>query len=473
MYSHYMFNNGRLKVMLFRVYLTPFKFRKNIPKILLFDSNSYSCSSRKMERQQNGFSLSNFDVIGFDLDHTLCRYKLRPLFELIYENMASFLVERRGYSKDLYKSYESGEDFVQKGIVFDKLNGNFLKVSSDFLILKATHGTTPMTDEQIVKFYGENHTWDQLLELPEGLCRADAQQKPYYVFRDYFVLPVILICARLVDIVDKEYGSWLPHYNIWQDVYDGLIYMYRRDHFKDDVKGFFSNLKKNPENYLVPCSRAFLQWLLELKRDKKLFLLTSSNIDYADFIGRFCLGDDWKEYFDIGFMFARKPSFFTSQRPFLTLNGMEEGEIISCDSLELKGVYSQGNWKDLKTFFSNVTGKQKPSILYVGDSIIEDVFSPSNYGRCKTIAIVEEMKVGKYSEESNCLESKFWGSFFDYPSKESNNGFSKTLWYEIISSHSILAIPDLEALSSLSLKCLVPFEKDLEFAFYPNKPSNL
>lgn len=426
---------------------------------------------------QKGFSLSNFDVIGFDLDHTLCRYKLQPLFKLIYDNMAKFLVERRGYSADLYKSYESGEDFVQKGIVFDKSNGNFLKLSSDFTIMKAIHGTVTMTDEQIINCYGEKRIWDQLLELPEGLCHSDSQQKPYYVFRDYFVLPVILICARLVDILDKEYGSWLPHYSFWQDVYDGFIHMYMRDHFKDGPKGFFSNLKANPENYLIPCGQQFLQWLGKLKKEKKLFLLTSSNVDYADFISRFCFGDDWNKYFDISFMFARKPGFFTSQRPFLTLKGNDEGDIISCDDLELNGIYSQGNWKDLKTFFANITKKQKPNILYIGDSVIEDVFAPSNYSRCKTVAIVEEMKIETKSDildqEYTCLASNFWGPFFGVPSKESNSGFCNTLWCDVISSHSILAIPDLESLSNLSVNCTVPYEKDLEFAFYPTKPSNV
>ncbi|MEQ2287892.1 5'-nucleotidase domain-containing protein 1 [Ameca splendens] len=47
------------------------------------------------------FSLSDCDVVGFDLDHTLCRYHLKETSRLIYESFARYLVEHKGYDKDL------------------------------------------------------------------------------------------------------------------------------------------------------------------------------------------------------------------------------------------------------------------------------------------------------------------------------------------------------------------------------------
>ena len=37
----------------------------------------------------------DYDCVIFDLDHTLVRYNLQPLFELIYSGLQNFLVECR------------------------------------------------------------------------------------------------------------------------------------------------------------------------------------------------------------------------------------------------------------------------------------------------------------------------------------------------------------------------------------------
>ncbi|TRY77648.1 hypothetical protein DNTS_005795 [Danionella cerebrum] len=57
------------------------------------------------------FSLSECDVIGFDLDHTLCRYHLKETSRLIYESFARYLVEHKGYDKDLLHLTPATWDF--------------------------------------------------------------------------------------------------------------------------------------------------------------------------------------------------------------------------------------------------------------------------------------------------------------------------------------------------------------------------
>lgn len=77
-------------------------------------------------------SLEDYDCIGFDLDHTLCRYNVGPMirylksrlsnifltvvhFRLEYELLADFLVEKRGYDPSLQqKAYDTDSDFVCK-----------------------------------------------------------------------------------------------------------------------------------------------------------------------------------------------------------------------------------------------------------------------------------------------------------------------------------------------------------------------
>lgn len=62
-------------------------------------------------------SAQDYDCIGFDLDHTLCRYNIGPMVRLEYDLLATFLVEKRGYDPAIkYKTFDTdkGVDFVCK-----------------------------------------------------------------------------------------------------------------------------------------------------------------------------------------------------------------------------------------------------------------------------------------------------------------------------------------------------------------------
>ena len=60
-------------------------------------------------------SLDDYDCIGFDLDHTLCRYNIGPMIRFEYELLATFLVEKRGYDPSIkQKTFDSDSDFVCK-----------------------------------------------------------------------------------------------------------------------------------------------------------------------------------------------------------------------------------------------------------------------------------------------------------------------------------------------------------------------
>ena len=59
--------------------------------------------------------LLDYDSIGFDLDHTLCRYNLEPMIRLEYQLLADFLVEKRGYDSSIrQRDWQDDRDFVCK-----------------------------------------------------------------------------------------------------------------------------------------------------------------------------------------------------------------------------------------------------------------------------------------------------------------------------------------------------------------------
>ncbi|OCT80345.1 hypothetical protein XELAEV_180271521mg, partial [Xenopus laevis] len=120
----------------------------------------------------NSFCLSQCDVIGFDLDHTLCRYQLQESNKLIYESFAQYLVTEKGYSEELLCVSPEEWDFCSKGLVLDLEEGNFLKLAADGTILRATHGTKSMTGEEIAEVYGEKREWKHFNAINGSYARS-------------------------------------------------------------------------------------------------------------------------------------------------------------------------------------------------------------------------------------------------------------------------------------------------------------
>ncbi|GAB6030686.1 hypothetical protein CHUAL_007540 [Chamberlinius hualienensis] len=432
------------------------------------------------------FGLSDYDCIGFDLDHTLCRYKLDNLFQLIYTSLNKFLVEKKGYPNSLLNGdCHYDESFIHKGLVLDIKKGNLLKVSNNGVILRASHGTTMMSRKQIANIYGLERLWPPFdtfkCNMYEGRRKLGREVRS---FKDFFDMPAALVAARMVDIIDRQNAHKVnPNaYSFWPDILDGLIDMYRIEGFAQDTGGFFPALKKDAYSYIKPCTAQVKNWLKQLQRNGKIvFLVTGSNHDFVSFLGEKCLGNDWRDYFDVIVTYAGKPGFFTGQRDFLYTNG----DVASSDSLKRKGIYVRGNFPALNELFTRLTGVDDPRCVYFGDNLIQDVYTPAKYSRCDTVAVVEEIeREGTLSDKKLKFPGWKWGSFFcdnemQETKKSSSNGITRvnTLWAEVILTHSRIAIPSLDALACLpidsKLKSFNMNSLELQSGFYPEDPKSL
>ncbi|KAJ7333510.1 5'-nucleotidase domain-containing protein [Desmophyllum pertusum] len=165
--------------------------------------------------------LSDYDCIGFDLDHTLIQYKLDSLYPLIYNCFTQVLVKEKGYDPSLLEDdFEDLKDFwyASEVLVLDTKKGNILKLGKDGFILRASHGTKQMTRKEMTDFYGENHIWPDINSLKENPIQHSTI---FRVFENYFDLPVMAICARVVDIIDEKIGK-PEEYNFWPDIISSL-----------------------------------------------------------------------------------------------------------------------------------------------------------------------------------------------------------------------------------------------------------
>jgi HAD superfamily 5'-nucleotidase-like hydrolase len=253
---------------------------------------------------------------------------------------------------------------------------------------------------------------------------------------DYFDMPAALAFARIVDSIDAEKGGKQEKYVVWPDILAGLISMYSRELFNSTDSKYFSELRANPSKYLYKCDPKVMEWLRGAKKEKKTFLVTGSHIDFASFTSNYAMGPNWRELFDVVICYAKKPGFFTMNRPFMQLDGIKETDPVCVADLKPNSVYAQGNFTELKVFLSRLCNKETPKIVYVGDNLIQDVFTPSYHSGIDTVAIVEEMMCEgvDFIEEYEILRSSVWGSYFH------TNG-ENTLWENIVRRHAKICVP--------------------------------
>ncbi|KAJ8891664.1 hypothetical protein PR048_004192 [Dryococelus australis] len=397
------------------------------------------------------FRLSDYDCVGFDLDHTLLRYRISELVSLEYEVMAKFLVAERGYDADhLLRPFGADAvDFLQKGLVLDFERGNVLQLARGGAISKASHGTLPMTDGEVCACYGEEKCWEVASLFhrdPLSTWNGPLTQRMRALL-DYFDAPASVAFGRIVDSLDARAGCVVGRYNVWPDILDSLGYMFGREQFAVNGGDYFPALKRNPEKYIHKCSAKVVNWLREIKRSKVVFMVTGSNVDFASFTAQYCLGENWRDLFDIVVCYARKPGFFTGNRPFLRLEGIQEKDELASDKLQFGNMYSQGNWQDLYSLFVAKTGKEQPKCVYFGDNLIQDVYTPKKLELCDIVAVVEELLANHSSEfrhpDTAVLASHLWGPYL--------RGSSPTIWTEIVHQYAKLCISDLGVLAQQPL----------------------
>ncbi|XP_032229401.1 5'-nucleotidase domain-containing protein 1 [Nematostella vectensis] len=340
--------------------------------------------------------LTDYDSIGFDLDHTVIQYKLGNVFELIYKCITEFLVEEKGYDDSLLQgSLSDYSDFVMRGHIFDIEKGNILKLDNHGVILRASHGTNHLNKEEIRRSYGEKAMFPLFNDLKENMIVRHRHIVNFRTFENFFDIPGSLIAARLVDIIDKKHGR-PTKYTFWPDVMSGFILNFSPSSFSEKKGKYFPTITQNPSNFIKLCSPEVLKWIKSLSTERrKVFLLTNSYIDYAGFLLEYAAGNQWKDLFDVVVCKASKPGFFVPYdsgmiTPFYEI---EDGkEIRAVDELHLGGIYSQGNNKTFMQHIRKWIGKANPRVLYFGDSAKSDIYPTFMLARWESAAVLEEME---------------------------------------------------------------------------------
>ncbi|XP_045584241.1 5'-nucleotidase domain-containing protein 1 [Procambarus clarkii] len=444
----------------------------------------YYCKNNKRKKQQpfpedDTFKFADYDCIGFDLDNTICRYKVGEIMRLEYNLIAEYMVNRYGYEPELLLPLDDDMDFLQKGLILDIKRGNFLKCSNTGRILRATHGTRPMTRDEIHDTYGKDRIWEPVIEFSRTLYDHPVLGEAPVLrsFKDYFDMPAAVACARAIDAQDSSPEGPLEEYDIWPDVHVAMCNMYRREHFRNNQGGFFPRIKNNPEKYIYEASDKLKKWLKSINEHTFTFLITGSSVDYASHCARYVLGPDWRDYFDTVIFTAKKPSFFSGEKPFRFCVGVDDGDVVPAHKLRIDETYSGGNWRDLLNLVKRETCVDNPHCLYVGDHLAQDVCAPSLMG-IDTVAIVEELAaegmIGDAMEHDagSELMSTYWGSFFTTDGDNRVMGIERinTLYGSVPLRHSRIAVPSLEVVARYPIKHQFEAFSQDSSGYFPGDP---
>nr|XP_022340789.1 cytosolic purine 5'-nucleotidase-like [Crassostrea virginica] len=329
-------------------------------------------------------NLDKIKFFGFDMDYTLAVYK-SPQYETMGFNMLKDRLISIGYPASI-KEFEYDPTFPCRGLWFDKLYGNLLKVDAYGNILVCVHGFKFLKGSEIGELY------------PNKFVNLDEER--IYVLNTLFHLPETYMLACLIDYFTTS--SEFERQN--KGVRCGELYMSYKSIFQDvraavDWVHFYGNLKSetvaNMEKYVHKDPR--LPVLMDRLREcgKKTMIITNSEYEYTNKIMEY-LTDlpetkdrKWTSYFDYVVVDAKKPLFF-EEGTILRKVDRRSGKLSighHMGKLEQHCVYSGGSCEVI----SQMIGAQGKDLLYVGDHIFGDILRSKKQRGWRTFLVVPEL----------------------------------------------------------------------------------
>ncbi|XP_076461299.1 cytosolic purine 5'-nucleotidase-like isoform X2 [Babylonia areolata] len=330
--------------------------------------------------------LQKIKFFGFDMDYTLAVYKSPA-----YESMAFNLLKERlvsiGYPAAL-REFEYDASFAVRGLWFDKVYGNLLKVDSYGNILVCVHGFRFLKRTEIAELY------------PNKFIQLDDSR--LYVLNTLFNLPETYMLACIIDYFTsktefktKKEGLdcgdiYMSYKSIFQDVRAAVDWV----HLKGALK---SETTKNMDKYVHKDDRLPVLLKRLRKHGAKTVLLTNSEYEYTDKIMSYLLDfpsddgqkTDWTSYWDCVVVDARKPLFFAEgtilRKVDKTTGALQLGH--HKGPLQPGEVYSGGSCDVV----SKLLGARGKDVLYVGDHIYGDILKSKKIRGWRTFLIIPEL----------------------------------------------------------------------------------
>lgn len=324
--------------------------------------------------------MEKINFFGFDMDYTLVQYK-SPDLEILSFELAIQRLIAIGYPEEI-RNFKYDPIFPVRGLWFDYAYGNLLKVDGFGNILVGMHGFKFLKTSEIEEIYP-----NKFLQLSESRV---------FVLNTLFNLPETHLLAHLIDFFDSH-----PNYTALEDKtgvrggdvlmsYKSIFYDCRSAldwvHLESDMK---ETIMEKTEKYVMRENRArvLLQQLREAGR--QTFLLTNSDYRYTDRMMSFILGDDWRSFFNIIVVDAKKPKWFAEGTVFRKVDTTTGAVTLGIHTGPLKeGVVYSGGSSDA---FHKIVKARGKDVLYIGDHIFGDVLRSKKSRGWRTFLVIPEL----------------------------------------------------------------------------------
>ena len=338
---------------------------------------------------KNSTKASAYSVIGFDMDHTICCYKLKQLLTLLQDANCADLVDNASYPQALLITDEEQSKILSFGTrsSLDLEAGNVQKQGKEGVVLKAYHGLKELDDCEIVELYGEDRVFKRL-------DQSTLSGENIRCMNEFYGINVAAVFTKIIMLKDSKNYRVLnqkTYIDINQDIQQCINRCYchwTEDvvyHMKDCGK-FFPKLYESPETYVYQVEQEFIDCIKNLRaQGKYVFLNTNSHWYMAETVlDNIFKNEDWRELFDQVIIFGMKPHFWRSdiEKPFYKLDlnipsqrGKFNGNFDDKDNKLL----ISGSMQDLGAYFKQKFGENYRGI-YFGDSPLSDVLNCQKFG---------------------------------------------------------------------------------------------
>uniref|UniRef100_A0A6Q2YD16 Cytosolic purine 5'-nucleotidase n=1 Tax=Esox lucius TaxID=8010 RepID=A0A6Q2YD16_ESOLU len=334
-------------------------------------------------------AMEKIKCFGFDMDYTLAVYK-SPEYESLGFDLTVERLVHIGYPQELL-NFVYDPAFPTRGLVFDTMHGNLLKVDAYGNILVCAHGFNFMRGPEIREMYPNKF-----------IQRGDTER--FYILNTLFNLPETYLFACLVDFFThcSKYTScetgfkngdlFMSYKSMFQDVRDAVDWV----HLKGSLK---EKTLENLEKYVVKDGKLPLL-LSRMNEVAKVFLATNSDYKYTEKIMTYLFDfphgpkmgmphRPWQSYFDLILVDARKPVFFgegTVLRQVDTTTGrLKIGTYTG--PLQHGIVYSGGS----SDIVCDLLGAKGKDIVYIGDHIFGDILKSKKRQGWRTFLVIPEL----------------------------------------------------------------------------------
>jgi HAD superfamily 5'-nucleotidase-like hydrolase len=314
-------------------------------------------------------NLRTIRVVGYDMDYTLIHYRVDEWERRAYEHLRQRLGDQ-GYPVE---GLEFDPDGAIRGLAIDKERGNLVKANRFGYVKQAAHGTRAMTFDELRHEYGRT-----VVDLAE----------PRWEFLNtFFSKSEGCMYAQLVDRLDeKRLPGVMGYADLYRLVKKTLDFAHMEGHLKAEII-------EAPERFvdLDPD----LPQALEDQRlaGKKVLLITNSEWSYTKAMMAYAFdrflpeGRTWRDLFDMVFVSARKPAFFTSRMPVFEV-ATEDGMLRPVTGLHDGALFLGGDARLVEEHL----GLSGEEILYVGDHLSTDVHVSKAVLRWRTGLVVRELE---------------------------------------------------------------------------------